>query len=77
MNPKMSCAIGNVELEGTEPSAMADYFWDKHKLIVVAINHEEFRGLRVTPNLYTTLDELDYFCDVFEHIARNGLPKSA
>ena len=77
MNPKMSCAIANVELQGTEPSAMANYFWDEHKIIVVAINHDEFRGLRVTPNIYTTLDELDYFCDVFEHIAKAGLPKSA
>ena len=77
MNPKMSCAIANVELQGTEPSAMQAYFWDKHKIIVVAINHKEFRGLRVTPNIYTTLDELDYFCDVFEHIAKTGLPKSA
>ena len=77
MNPKMSCAIANVELQGTEPSAMETYFWDKHKIILAAINHDEFRGLRVTPNIYTTLGELDYFCEVFEHIAKTGLPKSA
>jgi len=76
-DPEMSCAIANVELVGTEPTAMANYFWDKHKIIVVAINHAEFRGLRITPNVYTTLDELDFFCDVFEHIAKTGLPKSA
>jgi len=29
------------------------------------------------PNLYTTLDELDYFCEVFQGISKNGLPKSA
>jgi len=77
LDPELSCAIANVELQGTDPRAMASYFWDKHKIIVVAIMHDEFQGLRVTPNLYTTLDELDFFCEVFEHVQKNGLPKSA
>jgi hypothetical protein len=51
--------------------------WDKHKIIVAPIMHDEFQGLRITPNLYTTLDTLDFFCEVFEHIQKNGLPKSA
>ena len=33
-------------------------------------------GLRITPSLYTTLEELDSFCDIMEHIAKNGLPSS-
>ncbi len=77
LDPKMSCAIANVELVGTDPTAMANYLWDKHKIIVATIMHDEFQGLRITPNVYTTLDELDLFCEVFEHIQKNGLPKSA
>ena len=38
------------------------------------IIHEEFQGLRITPNVYTTLGELDRFCDQMELIARKGLP---
>jgi hypothetical protein len=38
---------------------------------------EDFQGLRVTPNLFSTLEELDYFCEVMEHVAKKGLPKSA
>jgi hypothetical protein len=34
---------------------------------------ENIRGVRVSPGLQTTLDELDIFCDVMEDIARNGL----
>jgi isopenicillin-N epimerase len=37
----------------------------------------EIRGVRVTPNVYTTLDELDYFCEAVEKVAKQGLPKSA
>ena len=36
--------------------------------------HEEFQGIRITPNLYTTFSELDRFCQEMEKIARNGLP---
>ena len=77
LDPEMSCAIGNVEIVGIEPDALERYLWDEHHIVVASINHEEYRGLRITPNLYTTLDELDYFVEVFEHVARNGLPKSA
>jgi selenocysteine lyase/cysteine desulfurase len=77
LDPKMSCAIGNIEIVGITPKALADYLWDRHHIMVAPIDHEEYQGIRVTPNLYTTLDELDYFCEVFEHVSRNGLPKSA
>jgi selenocysteine lyase/cysteine desulfurase len=35
--------------------------------------HEEFKGIRITPNVYTTLNELDRFCGLMETIARKGL----
>ena len=52
----------------------ARYLWDKHRIIVVAIKHKDFEGLRVTPNVYTTLEELDRFVDVMEHVVKHGLP---
>ena len=33
------------------------------------------RWNRVSPNLYTTLPDLDYYCDVMEETAENGLPE--
>lgn len=69
-----SCAIANVQIEGTTPAAVVKYLFDKHRIFTVAIVHEEFQGLRITPNVYTTLGELDRFCEQMELIARNGLP---
>jgi len=69
-----SCAIGNVDVSGTDPKAIAKYLFDKQRIFVVPIIHEEFQGIRITPNLYTTLSELDRFCQVMESIAKNGLP---
>jgi len=77
LDPKMSCAIGNIEIVGIRPRALADHLWNKHHILVAPIEHEEYQGIRVTPNLYTTRDELDYFCEVFEGVSKNGLPKSA
>lgn len=71
----MSCAIGNINLEGTDPKAVSDYLMNKHKILTVPILHDEFKGIRITPNVYTTLEELDRFCEVMEMIAKKGLPK--
>ncbi|HUN64916.1 MAG TPA: aminotransferase class V-fold PLP-dependent enzyme, partial [Bacteroidota bacterium] len=70
-----SCGIGNVEIEGIEPGPLGSYLFDKHKIYVTGIVHDEFKGIRITPNVYTTLPELDRFCDVMETVARKGLPK--
>src|SRR5438046_1937071 len=73
-DPNQSCAIANVQIEGTNAEAVAKYLFDKRNIFVTPIIHEEFQGLRITPNVYTTLGELDRFCEQMELIARKGLP---
>src|SRR5205085_1089404 len=73
-DPNQSCAIGNVHVEGTDPNAVTKYLFDKHHIFTVPIVHEEFQGIRITPNVYTTLSELDRFCNEMEVIAKKGLP---
>src|SRR5258708_4535353 len=73
-DPAQSCAIANVNIEGTNPSAIGSYLFDKHRIFTTPIIHEEFKGIRITPNVYTTIGELDRFCDVMDMIARKGLP---
>src|SRR6188474_420718 len=73
-DPAQSCAIANVNIEGVDPSAIGSYLFNKHRVFTTPIVHEEFKGIRITPNVYTTLGELDRFCDLMEMIARKGLP---
>src|SRR5437870_1076504 len=73
-DPNQSCAIANVHIDGTNPEAVTKYLFDKHRIFTVPIVHEEFQGIRITPNLYTTLGELDRFCEQMEVIAKKGLP---
>lgn len=74
-DPAQSCAIGNFKIEGIDPLAIGSYLMSKHKIFTTPIVHEEFTGIRITPNVYTTLWELDRFCGIIEKIAREGLPK--
>ena len=53
---------------------IGSYLFSQHKIYTTPIVHEEFQGLRITPNLYTTLPELDRFCELMAEIARKGLP---
>src|SRR5687768_9552385 len=73
-DPNQSCAIANVKVDGIDPTAIGSYLFNKHRIFTTPIIHEEFQGIRITPNVYTTLGELDRFCNVMEKIARMGLP---
>ncbi len=74
LKPEFSCCIATVQIEGVDTRKLAEHLWDKHRIIVVPIVHEEFEGLRVTPNLYTTIDELDRYIGAMEHVVEHGLP---
>lgn len=73
-DPAQSCAIANVKVEGVDPTAIGSYLFAKHRIFTTPIVHEEFKGIRITPNVYTTLGELDRFCGLMERIATKGLP---
>jgi selenocysteine lyase/cysteine desulfurase len=59
LHPKYGCAIGNIGFEGKEPADLDRFLLDKFKVHTVAINWENIRGVRVTPNVYTTTANLD------------------
>ena len=61
--------IGNVGIEGIEPSDLAKTLMDKRAIFTVAINRPGVRGLRITPNVYTTTDELDVFVDAIKELS--------
>ena len=51
--------IGNVGIEGIEPADLAKRLMTEYQIFTVAINRPGVRGLRITPNIYTTTAELD------------------
>ncbi|MGA2581460.1 MAG: aminotransferase class V-fold PLP-dependent enzyme [Bryobacteraceae bacterium] len=67
-DPRLSCGIGLLSVEGKEPGPLADQLWDKYRILTVGIVHPQFKGLRITPNVYTTLPEIDTFCGAVEKL---------
>jgi len=74
-DPRQSCAIANFKVEGVDPVQLGGHLMSKHHIFTTPIVHEEFTGIRITPNVYTTLWELDRFCEVVEDVAKKGLQK--
>jgi len=73
-DPAMSCGLANVGIEGVDPGELTSHLWQRHHIIVTPIGHPACTGIRVTPNVYTTLDEVDRFSVAMEDVIRNGLP---
>lgn len=74
LDPRFSCGIANVRVEGIETGRLNSWLWSEHNILTVGINHEQFNGLRVSPSVYTTMEEIDRFCDAMEHAITHGLP---
>jgi selenocysteine lyase/cysteine desulfurase len=64
-----SGAIGNFIIEGMEPAQIIDKLFADYKIYTTPIVHDEFKGVRVTPNVYTSLSELDFFVNAVRKIS--------
>ena len=56
-----SCGIGNVGLTNMSPSKMENILFDKYSIFTVAIDYANVKGCRISPNIFTTTEELDIF----------------
>jgi len=65
--------IGLIHIDGIEPVALAQWLWDRHHIVATPIVHPEFDGLRVTPNVYTSPDEVDLLGDKLLEAIKRGV----
>jgi isopenicillin-N epimerase len=72
--PGKACGIATVQVDGVDSADLADHLWSAYKIFTVAIQHDEFEGIRVSPSVYSTLEEVDRFAEVMERVVRDGLP---
>lgn len=70
IDPEQFCAIANFQIKDVDPVRVTEHLMSKHKTIATPIIHDEFTGIRVTPNIFTTLEELDRFCAAIENVCR-------
>jgi isopenicillin-N epimerase len=72
-DPMQSCAICNVQIVGVPTPKVVGKLWERWRIIATPIVHAEYEGVRVTPNVYTTLEEIDTFATAMEEIATKGV----
>ncbi|MEZ4414502.1 MAG: aminotransferase class V-fold PLP-dependent enzyme [Gemmatimonadota bacterium] len=72
--PGLACGIANVQVEGIDSAALTEWLWSTHRILVVAIKHAEFEGLRVSPSVYSSLEEVDRFIEAMETVVKRGIP---
>lgn len=73
LTPGAACAIATVNIDGVDPGDLTRHLWVNHRIIVTPVKHEQFQGIRVTPSVYTTMPELDRFCDAMSDVIVNGV----
>jgi len=84
-NPRIQIHTGLDQVYGVAcvgikdiPAAKINAFmWDKYRIITTPIQRPEYNGIRVTPNIYTPLEEIDTFVMAMEDLLKNGLPATA
>ena len=69
LKDEYSCAISGVSINGVDAAALDNVLFDKYKIHVVPIKWENIHCVRVTPHVYTTLQNLDALVKAITTIA--------
>lgn len=64
-----SCGIANVGVAHMKPADLAKTLLEEFKIFTVAIDGAGVQGCRITPNVYTTVAELDHFVESMKILA--------
>lgn len=74
-DPSQWCGLVNFHIEGVDVEKFHKYLLKEYRIFTVPIIHDEFRGIRVTPNIYTLLSEIDLFAQVMAKAAAGKIPE--
>jgi len=81
LEPGQTWGLAVVSVNGMDSNKLVSHLWDKYRIVITAIGHDNpkepnlsYHGLRVTPNIYTPLEEIDTFVEAMQNVLKNGLP---
>jgi selenocysteine lyase/cysteine desulfurase len=73
-DPEQSCGLGAMSVDGVDAGALTDFLEDRYQIHVrPRFVSGEFSCIRVAPNVFTTLEEVDTFAAAIEHVAQHGI----
>jgi selenocysteine lyase/cysteine desulfurase len=71
-DPAQSCGLGFLAFKGVDAQKMTDALWSKYNIVTAHVAHEEYDGIRITPHIYSTVGDIDYFAESVEKELKNG-----
>jgi selenocysteine lyase/cysteine desulfurase len=75
--PESSCGLAVFEVGGVDSDKLRDHLWDRHRIVVQSMRGKgrapEIHGIRVTPNVYTLVTDLDRLVNAVERVVKRGL----
>lgn len=63
LGPDKSGAIALIQVDGLDPVKLGGWLMNNYRIVNTPIVHPEFSGIRITPNVYTMIEEIDVFSD--------------
>ncbi|MBI3817470.1 MAG: aminotransferase class V-fold PLP-dependent enzyme [Planctomycetes bacterium] len=77
-----SAAIGTVGFrdasgEMLDPGKICDHLMAQHRIVSTPISSPGVKGIRITPNVYTTKEEIEILSESLVAIAEGGIPTAA
>ena len=73
IGPTKSGAIGVYGIDGMDMGKLGGWLFSQHNIVTTPMVNDEFKGMRVTPNVYTTVDEVDLFADRVNKAIKTGI----
>jgi selenocysteine lyase/cysteine desulfurase len=80
LEPGQTWGLAMVGLEGVDSRALSQFMMDRYRIVINAVvggqppaQVFDYTGLRVTPNVYTTLQEIDTFVEAMQDALKNGV----
>ena len=64
-----ACGIANVGLKNLKPQELAKQLMVRYQIFTVAIDYANVQGCRISPNVFTTTQELDVFVKALQELA--------
>ncbi len=68
--PMRACGIANAGIRNMKPADLATTLLQKYKIYTVAIDGANVHGCRITPNIFTTIPELDVLVNALTELNR-------
>ena len=81
--PVQAWGVAAVNIEGIDVRALAKFLMDEYRIVVVPLvggvppnSVFDYQALRVSPNVYTTLEEIDTFIMAMEEAIKGNMPET-